>query len=98
MRGEGARRADEGLSLEAAKTAKDLPPTERWSCFGGGFLAVFAARNNTRQLCRASFSGSHLVRRDRQDPGEMREILVGREDRKSLRDATAQIRKSVFEP
>src|SRR5204863_834954 len=54
MRGEGARRADEGLSLEAAKTAKDLPPTERWSCFGGGFLAIFAARNDTRRLCRAS--------------------------------------------
>src|SRR5436190_3155717 len=47
MRGEGARRADEGLSLEAAKTAKDPPPTERWACFGGGFLAVCAARNDT---------------------------------------------------
>src|SRR5204862_4014177 len=46
MRGEGARRADEVPSLEAAKSAKDLPPTERWSCFGGGFLAVFAAQDD----------------------------------------------------
>ncbi|PYQ28389.1 MAG: hypothetical protein DMF56_16405 [Acidobacteria bacterium] len=56
MRGEGARRADEGLSLEAAKTAKDLPPTERWSCFGGGFLAVFAARNDTTETPMETYS------------------------------------------
>src|SRR5436190_9446163 len=40
--------------MPSRETAKDLPPTERLSSFGGGFLAVFAARNDTRQSSRAS--------------------------------------------
>src|SRR5436190_8715945 len=47
MRGEGARRADEGLSLEGREDAEGSPADGALVCFGGGFLAVVAARNDT---------------------------------------------------